>query len=107
MTYRLTRVVRTDTSEVYLAWDGETRVGQIDLHYGGDVIHATIILERDLPEGEVDGLVDQVDREVVASYLQDYERENFLVSVFRGEEVMTTSDEDLEDEEDENGQDTW
>jgi hypothetical protein len=36
---------------------------------------------------------------VVASYLQDFERENLLVSVFRGDEIMTTSDEDLADED--------
>jgi hypothetical protein len=105
--YRLSRVVRTDTSEIFLAWDGEVRVAQIDLHYGGDVIHGTVVLERDFSDAEIDDLVEQVDRDIVASYLQDYERENFLVSVFRGEEVLTTSDEDLEDEEEGNGQEGW
>ena len=101
MTLRLTRVVRTVSSEIYLAWEDEHRVGQIDLHYGPDVIHATVVLERDLPQEDIDALVKQIDRDVVASYLQDFERENFLVSVFRGDETMTTSDEDLdEDDED-------
>jgi hypothetical protein len=99
VTHRLTRVVRTLTSEIHLAWDGDTRVAQIDIHYGPDVIHATVILERDFSREEIDALVEQVDRDVVASYLQDFERENLLVSVFRGEEVLTTSDEDLEDED--------
>ena len=106
MVYRLSRVVRTDTSEIFLAWDGEVRVAQIDLNYGGDVIHGTVVLERDFSDAEIDDLVEQVDRDIVASYLQDYERENFLVSVFRGEEVLTTS-EDLEDEEEGNGQEGW
>lgn len=99
MAYRLTRVFRTTTSEVYLAWDGEDRVGQIDIHYGPDLVQATVILERDIPPEEAESLVKQVDRDVVASYLQDFERENFLVSVFRGYEVMTIQDEDLSDED--------
>lgn len=99
MIHRLTRVVRTLTSEIHLAWDGDARVAQIDIHYGPDVIHATVILERDMTREEIDSLVEQVDSDIVASYLQDYERENLLVSVFRGEEVLTTSDEDLQDED--------
>jgi len=98
--YRLTRVIRTQTSEVYLAWDNEHRVAQVDLHYGTDVIHATVVLETDLEEDTIHDLLRQVDREIVASYLQDFERENLLVSVFRGDEVMTVSDEDHEDEDD-------
>lgn len=100
MAYRLTRVVRTQTSEVYLAWENEHRVAQVDLHYGTDVINATVVLETDLEEGAIHELLRQVDREVVASYLQDFERENLLVSVFRGDEVLTVSDEDREDDED-------
>jgi len=105
VTYRLTRIVRTLTSEVHLAWDGDVRVAQIDIHYGPDVIHATMILERDMTREEIDGLIEQVDRDVVASYLQDYERENLLVNVFRGEEVLATSDEDLQDEDEPEGAD--
>ncbi len=100
MHYRLTRVMRTHTSEIYLAWRDERRVAQIDLHYGPDTIQGTVILEEDFDEDALHALVKQIDRDVVASYLQDFERENFLVSVFRGEEVMTTSDEDSEDDED-------
>ena len=53
----------------------------------------------------MDDLLKQLDRDVVSSYLQDFERENFFVSVFRGDEILTTSDEDLEDVEPED--DAW
>ena len=99
MHYRLTRVARTQTSEIYLAWRDERRVAQIDLHYGTDMIQGTVILEEDVEEDAIHALIKQVDRDIVASYLQDYERENFLVSVFRGEEILTTSDEDHEDDD--------
>jgi hypothetical protein len=96
---RLTRVVRTLSSEMYLAWEDDTRVAQIDIHYAPEVIHLTVILERDASQEDIGEFIKQLDRDVVASYLQDFERENLLVSVFRGDEIMTTSDEDLEDED--------
>jgi hypothetical protein len=99
--YRLTRVVRTTTSEIYLAWQDEVRVGQVDLHYGPEVIQATLVLEQNLERDAIDHLVKQIDRDVVASYLQDFERDNFLVTVFRGEEVTTYSDEDHEEDDNE------
>jgi hypothetical protein len=99
--HRLTRVVRTGTSEIYLAWQDEVRVGQIDIHYGPEVIHATVILEKDIERDVIDHLIKQIDRDIIASYLQDFERDNLLVTVFRGEEIMTYSDEDHEDDADE------
>lgn len=98
--YRLTRVVRTLTSEVYLVWEDSRRVGQIDIHYADDIIHAALLLEEDLEKELVDQLVKQIDRDIVASFLQDFERENFLVTVCRGNELYTYSDED-NDESDE------
>jgi hypothetical protein len=46
--FRLTRLVRTRSSEIYLIWEENNRVGQLDLHYAQDTIHATLILETDL-----------------------------------------------------------
>ena len=46
--FRFTRLVRTQTSEIYLIWEEENRVGQLDLHYAGETVHATLILETDL-----------------------------------------------------------
>ncbi len=104
LTVRLTRVVRTQSSEVYLIWDEDTRVGQVDLHYGPDLIHATLILERDMtPEQQAD-IVDQIDQEVVASHLPRFGREDFLVTVFQGRELEPFSDgpdeDDFDEEED-------
>jgi hypothetical protein len=98
---KLVRVVRTDTSEVYIIWQEDTRLGQVDVHYGYDLIHATLILEKDLtPEQQTD-LVDQLDQDVVSSHLPQFAREDFLVTVFRGTELESFSDgePDVEDDE--------
>jgi hypothetical protein len=93
---RLLRLVRTLTSEVYLLWDEDQRAGQVDIHFADDIIHATIVLEADLDEQEIRSLIKRFDREVVSSHRQDYERENFLVTVFRGSEVYLYADEGTE-----------
>jgi len=101
--FKLTRLVKTMTSEIYLIWENERRLGQLDLHYAQDTIHATLVLEEDLTVNEEEELLRQIDEDLVTSYLPSFEREDFLVTVFRGEEISSYADSSagLEDEEDE------
>jgi hypothetical protein len=87
MSFRLSRLLRTDASEVYLIWEGERRIGQVDLHYADAIIHAHMILEVDLTEEEERLICSQLDEDVVTSYLPCFEREEFVITIFRGEEV--------------------
>lgn len=102
--FRLTRLIRTLTSEILLIWDNERTIGQADIHYAGDRIYATVILEDDFNEADEVTLRTQLDRDVVSAYLQDYERDDFVVTVFRGQETASYSDamgdEDASHEED-------
>ena len=99
---RFARVVRTETSEVYLIWQDETRIGQVDLHYGWDLIHATLLLERDLTSEQQADLVDLLDQDIVSSHLPRFTREDFLVTVFRGTELEPFADGEPDVEDDEN-----
>ncbi len=75
---RLVRVVRTETSEVYIVWQGDTRLGQADIHYGPDIINATLVLEKDLDSEQQAELVDHLDQDVIASHLPQFAREDLL-----------------------------
>ena len=101
---RLVRVVRTESSEVFVIWQDDVRLGQVDLHFGWDIVHATLILEKDLDENAQAELVELIDQDVVSSHLPRFSREDFLVTVFRAEELDPFSDgpdpDELEDEED-------
>lgn len=90
--FKLNRLVRTTSSEVYLIWEGDKRVGQIDLHYAHDTIHATIIFETDLPVADEEELLTQIDEDIVTSYLPRFDREDFVAHVFRGEEISRYTD---------------
>ena len=102
--YKLTRLVRTQSSEIYLIWDEDRRLGQLDLHFAHDTIHGTLILEADLSVEQEGGLIAQIDDDVVHAYLPSFDREDFLITVFRGEEISNYTDssgamDDMEDEE--------
>ena len=90
--FRLTRLVRTNSSEIYLIWEEQNRVAQLDLHYAHDTIHATLILESDLSVTSEEELLSQIDEEIVTSYLPNFERNDFIVTVFRGEEISSYTD---------------
>lgn len=103
--FKLTRLVRTQSSEIYLMWDGDKRIGQIDMHYAHDTIHATVIFETDLTVNEEEELLAQIDDDIVTSYLPRFEREDFVAHVFRGEEISRYTDcsgamDDMDEDED-------
>ncbi|MCC6729587.1 MAG: hypothetical protein IT208_09655 [Chthonomonadales bacterium] len=103
--FRVTRLVRTHTSEIYLIWEGERRVGQVDVHFAHDTIHATIIFEADLPVSDEEELLAHIDDDIVSSYMPRFEREDFVAHVFRGEEISRYTDcsgavDDMEGDED-------
>ena len=85
--FRLVRLLRTLSSEVYLVWRGEQRIGQVDLHYADNSIQADLFLESPLEEEEREDLFRQLDEDVVSSYLPSFERDQFIITVFRGEEL--------------------
>jgi len=98
---KLVRVVRTESSEIYIIWQEDARLGQADIHFGLDLIHATLLLEKDLDTDQIADLVDQIDQDVVSSHLPQFAREDFLVTVFRGSELDSFSDgePDVDDDE--------
>jgi hypothetical protein len=89
--FRLSRLVRTAASEVYLIWDDETRVGEVHLHYSHDIIHAALLLEVELPVVDEENLLETIDSDIVSSYLPSFEREDFLVTIYRAEEISSFS----------------
>ena len=89
--FKLSRLVRTASSEIYIIWDGDSRVGQIHLHYAHDTIHAALLLEIELTTHEEEDLLELIDEDIVSSYLPNFEREDLLVTMFRAEEISSFS----------------
>jgi hypothetical protein len=102
---RLVRVVRTQSSEVFILWQDDVRLGQVDVHYGFEIINATLILEKDLDPDQQADLVDLIDQDIVSSHLPQFAREDFLVTVFRGTELESFSDGEPEVEDEDESED--
>jgi hypothetical protein len=104
--FKLTRLVRTQTSEIYLIWEDDKRTGQVDLHYAHDTIHATIVFETDMTVADEEELLAQIDDDIVSSYLPRFDREDFVAHVFRGEEISRYTDCSgaMDDEMDDGGE---
>ena len=100
---RFERAVRTETSEVFAIYGGARRIRRVDLHYGRFEVNGTLLLEVDLTDDEVQQLIDQLDEELVQTH--DPEREDFLVTVFKAEELGFYSDEFESDDESDSGDD--
>jgi hypothetical protein len=92
------RVCRTAHSEAYLLSEGEKPFGRVDLHFGSSVVHAVLIVERDLSDEDLHGLVQRIDDDLV--WTADQPREDFLVTVYHGTETGVISDRDSESDED-------
>ena len=96
---RFERQVRTEASESFIVYGGARRIGRLDLHYARFEVHGTLISEVELTDDEVQQLIDQIDEELVQTH--DPEREDFLVTVFKSEELGFYSDEFEGEESDE------
>ena len=100
--FRMVRLLRTLSSEVYLIWDGETRLGQVDLHFADSSVQADVFLETDLTEEERGELFQQLDDDIVSSDLPSFERDQFIITVFLGREVDSFNYPPASDEVEEN-----
>ncbi len=98
---RYDRVCRTAHSEAYLLSEDDAPFGRIDLHFGASVVHAVLIVERELSDEDLHGLVQRIDDDLVWS--ADLPREDFLVTVYQGTErgVISDSEDEAEDDSDE------
>jgi hypothetical protein len=99
---RYDRVCRTAESEAYLLSEGDAAFGRVDLHFGASVVHGTLIVERDMSDEDLHGLVQRIDDDLV--WTADRPREDFVVTVYQGTErgvISDSEDDDSDDDEDE------
>jgi hypothetical protein len=80
--------------------EGDAPFGRVDLHFGTSVVHGTLIIERDMTDEDLHGLVQRLDDDLV--WTADRPREDFVVTVYQGTErgVISDTEDDDADEED-------
>ena len=104
--YSFERIARTPHSEQWRIDNEDTVIGRVDLHFTGAKTYGTLAVHTSVPEEEIEELIADVDARLVST--ADEYREDFVVTVWRGVEFGTYSedesagfDDDLEDGDDE------
>lgn len=85
------RQYRTPMSEGYRVHRDGTQLAQVELHYAHTVVYCTLVLFQDLSEHEQFAVIEEIDEHLVMS--AEVPREDFMVTVYRGEEVGFYNDD--------------
>ena len=100
--YRFEREARTPQSEQWVIETPEHSIGRVDVHFTTSAAHATLAVHTSIDDDEIQRLIAEIDERIVLS--GDPYREDFIVTVWRGEELgvfAEEADEDGDDETDE------
>ena len=102
--YVFQREARTPHSEgwtIELAGSGG-EVGSVDIHFGASgLVHATLCVPAAYDEEQVEELIAEVDERLVLT--TDPYRDDFIVTVWRGERMGVYSEEGEDEGDDTNG----
>ena len=96
-TYSFERIARTPHSEQWRIDDETSVIGRVDLHFTGAKTYGTIAVHTSLPEEQIEGLIADIDARLVST--ADEYREDFVVTVWRGVEFGTYSEDEAAFEE--------
>jgi hypothetical protein len=98
--YQFERDARTPYSEAYTIEDSGDAVGRVDIHFTlPGIVQATLCVPTDFDEDEIQDLIGEVDERLVLT--TDPDRDDFVVTVWRGSQAGVYSEDEEEDEEDE------
>ncbi len=90
------RLYRTPSSEAYLISADEETLARVELHYTSSITYGLVVLEKPLEGEELTDLLERLDEDLVSS--ADVPRDDFVVSVYQGQEVGVFSDSEGDDE---------
>ena len=103
--YEFEREARTPYSEAFVITADGTDIGRVDIHYGADLVNATLCVPEDASEDDIQELISEIDERLVLN--ADPYREDFIVTVWLGRQAGVYSeeidDEELEEEIEGNG----
>jgi hypothetical protein len=103
--YQFERECRTPESEAYTILGDGNEIGRVDIHYGPDVVNATICVPDDYAESDIQDLIGEIDERLVMS--ANPFREDFVATVWLGRQAGVYSEEfeeeELEEEAEGNG----
>lgn len=102
-TIHFERIARTPHSEAWRIETDAAVIGRVDLHFTGSKAYGALVVHTSVPEEDIEELIAEVDARLVST--ADEYREDFVVTVWRGTEFGTYSEDDSADFDDETDED--
>jgi hypothetical protein len=97
MELRFEREVRTPHSEVYTIFEEDQPQGRFDIHYAGNVIHATLTVSERFTQDEIQDLIDDLDSEILDAV--GLSRDDLIIHVHQGREIGVFSNREYSEDE--------
>lgn len=95
--YVFERDCRTPYSESYAITSGGDDVGRVDIHFTSSIAYATLCVPEGFGEDEIQDLISEIDERLVLT--TDPYREDFIVTVWAGQQAGIYSEEEVGEEE--------
>jgi len=97
MELRFEREVRTPHSEVYTIFEEDQPQGRFDIHYAGNMIHATLTVSERFTQDEIQDLIDDLDSEILDAV--GLSRDDLIIHVHQGREIGVFSNREYSEDE--------
>ncbi len=94
---RFERECRTPHSEVYTIFDDDQPQGGFDVHFAGNLIHATLCVSERYTQEEIQDLIADLDSEILDAI--GMVRDDLIVHVHQGREVAVFSNSEYSEDE--------
>jgi hypothetical protein len=96
MELRFERECRTPYSEVYTILDEDEPQGRLDIHFAGNLIHATLCVSERFTQDEIQDLIEDMDHQMLDAI--GLSREDFIVHVHQGRDVGVFSNQEYSED---------
>lgn len=94
---RFERECRTPSSECYTILDEDQPQGRFDVHFAGNIIHATLVVTERYTQDEIQDLIEDIDDELLDAV--GLHRDDFIVHVHQGREIGVFSHSEFSEDE--------
>jgi hypothetical protein len=94
---RFERECRTPNSECYTILDDDQPQGRFDVHFAGNIIHATLVVTERYTQEEIQDLIEDIDEELLDAV--GLNREDLIVHIHQGREIGVFSNSEFSEDE--------
>jgi hypothetical protein len=94
--YRFELECRTPYSEVFTILEEDSPQGRLDIHYAGNLIHATLCVTERFTQEEIQELIEALDEDLLDAI--GLSRDDLIVHVHQGREVGVFSNREYSED---------